>query len=205
MSLVVCNMPVQCLCYVPVWLNDFWHILHWNGFSPVCINWWCFRCWPVLKFFFHVTQITLGCRCWWLCSSISLTQYFSHWPHANAPWVVICLVRTPFRPNDFSHVLHLKRLSPVWTTWCFLKRLAFLRLLPHMLQETEFGFMWTPMWFFNRNSSTKVLLQWWQESGLSPEWYLLCLYRVPTCVKDLLHCLHEKDFLAALAALCPPF
>lgn len=32
---------------------------------------------------------------------ISLTQDLSHWPHSNAPWVVICLERTPLWPNDF--------------------------------------------------------------------------------------------------------
>ena len=71
----------------------------------------------------------------------------------------------------FSHILHLKRLSPVWTFWCCPRVCAFLKDSPHVLQEIDFCFVWTLMWYFNWSSSTKVLLQCWQENGLSPEWY----------------------------------
>ena len=71
----------------------------------------------------------------------------------------------------FSHILHLKRLSPVWTFWCCPRVCAFLKDSPHVFQEIDFCFVWTLMWYFNWSSSTKVLLQCWQENGLSPEWY----------------------------------
>ena len=133
---------------------------------------------------------------------ISLTQDLSHWPHSNNPWVVICLERTPLGPNDFSHILHLKHLSPVWTFWCCPRVCAFLKDSPHVLQEIDFCFVWTLMWYFNWSSSTKVLLQCWQENGLSPEWYFFCLPREPSCVNDLLHCLHEKDLFPVWTTLC---
>ena len=133
---------------------------------------------------------------------ISLTQDLAHSPHSNGPWVVICLERTPLWPNDFSHILHFKRLSPVWTFWCCPRVCAFLKDSPHVLQEIGFCFVWTLMWYFNWSSSTKVLLQCWQENGLSPEWYFLCLPREPSCVNDLLHWLHENNPFPVWTTLC---
>ena len=97
-----------------------------------------------------------------------------------------------------SHILHLKHLSPVWTFWCCPRVCAFLKDSPHVLQEIDFCFVWTLMWYFNWSSSTKVLLQCWQENGLSPEWYFLCLPREPSCVNDLLHCLHENNLFSCV-------
>ena len=108
MSPVCCHMPWKNSCLIKWFLAYF--ALKW--LFPCVHQFVPFQLLACFELFSHISQNSLGCRCWWLCSSISLTQYFSHWPHANAPWVVICLVRTPLWPNDFSHVLHLKRLSP---------------------------------------------------------------------------------------------
>ena len=102
----------------------------------------------------------------------------------------------------FSHILHLKRLSPVWTFWCCPRVCAFLKDSPHVFQEIDFCFVWTLMWYFNWSSSTKVLLQCWQENGLSPELYFYCLPREPSCLNDLLHCLHENNLFPVWTTLC---
>ena len=94
----------------------------------------------------------------------------------------------------FSHILHLKRLSPVWTFWCCPRVCAFLKDSPHVFQEIDFCFVWTLMWYFNWSSSTKVLLQCWQENGLSPEWYFF--------LNDLLHCLNENNLFPVWTTLC---
>ena len=98
---------------------------------------------------------------------LSLTQDLSHWPHSNAPWVVICLERTPLWPNDFftyfafetsftcMNILMLSKGMCIFErfTTCVARDWLLLRMNSHVILQLE---------FFHKSFATvlTVLLVW---------------------------------------------
>lgn len=71
----------------------FRHVLHWNGFSPLCLIRWNLRALSSLN-------------CWRQCS---------HLKGLSPVWIRVCLVRWLLVENLLSHVMHKKTLSSAHT------------------------------------------------------------------------------------------
>ena len=88
-----------CLFKCDDWENDFGHVLHTYGFSPVWILSWIFNLPLSLKALWHLLQA-----------------------YGFSPvWVLSCLFKCPFWVYALSHLLQANGFSPVWILSCVFK------------------------------------------------------------------------------------
>ena len=129
---------------------------------------------------------------------LSLTQDLSHWPHSNAPWVVICLERTPLWPNDLftyfafetsftcMNILMLSKGMCIFErfTTCVSRDWLLLRMNSNVILQLEFfhksfASVLTGKWSFPRMILfLNDLLHCLNENNLFPVWTTLCIFRI---------------------------
>ena len=107
--------------------NDFSQILHWWGFSPVCVLVCCFCLLESENDFsqkLHWYGFSPVWDLWCLIKLVNWMNDFLHISHRwglSPVWALMCLSRCPERLNTFSQIMHWWSFLPVWVIMCVVK------------------------------------------------------------------------------------
>ena len=111
----------------------------------------------------------------------------------------MCCFRSPARPNELPHCVHLCTFSPVWVIMCVLNFPASPKDFSHSVQVWDFTPLWVSMCLFRFAAWPNAFWHWTHVYALSLLWNtLMCLFRDPVVLNDFSHIEQIFIFLLSL-------